>query len=173
MPVGFKNGTSGAVQIAVDAVRSAVSPHHFLSVTKQGLAAIVSTRGNPFCHVILRGGSDGPNYSEAHVSEVLKALEKAGLRRPVMVDCSHANSGKDPLKQPTVLEAVAARIANGDRSIFGLMVESFLVQGRQDITPGEPLTYGQSITDACLGWDATEPLLAQLAEAVRSRRGRS
>jgi len=173
MPVGFKNGTSGAVQIAVDAVRSAVSPHHFLSVTKQGLAAIVSTRGNPHCHVILRGGSDGPNYSETHVAEVTRALDKAGLRRPVMIDCSHANSGKDPMRQPTVLAEVAARVANGDRDIFGLMLESFLVQGRQDITPGKPLTYGQSITDACLGWDATEPLLAKLAEAVRSRRGRS
>src|SRR4029079_2488697 len=173
MPVGFKNGTSGAVQIAVDAVRSAVSPHHFLSVTKQGLAAIVSTRGNPHCHVILRGGSDGPNYSETHVGEVTRALDKAGLRRPVMIDCSHANSGKDPLRQPTVLAEVAERIANGDRDVFGLMLESFLVQGRQDITPGKPLTYGQSITDGCLGWDATEPLLAKLADAVRTRRGRS
>ena len=173
MPVGFKNGTSGAVQIAIDAVRSAVAPHHFLSVTKQGLAAIVSTRGNPHCHVILRGGSDGPNYSEAHVASVTKALDKAGLPRPVMVDCSHANSGKDPLKQPAVCADVAARIANGDRSVFGLMLESFLVQGRQDPAPEKPLTYGQSITDACLGWDATEPLLATLAQAVTSRRGRS
>jgi 3-deoxy-7-phosphoheptulonate synthase len=173
MPVGFKNGTSGAVQIAVDAVRSAASPHHFLSVTKQGVAAIVSTRGNPHCHVILRGGSDGPNYSEAHVAEATKALAKSGLRPTVMVDCSHANSGKDPLKQPQVLTEVAARVAQGDRSIFGVMLESFLVPGRQDPLPDKPLTYGQSITDGCLGWDATEPLLAMMSEAVRARRGRT
>jgi len=173
MPVGFKNGTSGSVQIAVDAVRSAGSPHHFLSVTKQGLAAIVSTRGNPLCHVILRGGASGPNYSEAHVAEVLQGLDKAGLKRPVMIDCSHANSGKDPARQPAVFAEIAARVARGDRNVFGLMVESFLVSGRQDITPGNPLTYGQSITDACLGWTETEPLLATLSEAVRSRRGRS
>jgi 3-deoxy-7-phosphoheptulonate synthase len=173
MPVGFKNGTSGDVQIAVDAVRSAAAPHHFLSVTKQGVAAIVSTRGNPLCHVILRGGSSGPNYSAAHLAEATKALEKAGLRPAVMVDCSHANSGKDPLKQPQVFAEVAARVAEGDRSIFGVMLESFLVQGRQDPKPDIPLTYGQSITDACLGWDATEPLLAMMSEAVRARRGRS
>jgi 3-deoxy-7-phosphoheptulonate synthase len=173
MPVGFKNGTSGDVQIAVDAVRSAAAPHHFLSVTKQGVAAIVSTRGNPLCHVILRGGSSGPNYSEAHLAEATKALEKGGLRPAVMVDCSHANSGKDPLKQPQVFAEVAARVARGDRSIFGVMLESFLVQGRQDPKPDLPLTYGQSITDACLGWDATEPLLALMSEAVRARRGRS
>jgi 3-deoxy-7-phosphoheptulonate synthase len=173
MPVGFKNGTSGDVQIAVDAVRSAAAPHHFLSVTKQGVAAIVSTRGNPLCHVILRGGSSGPNYSAAHLAEATKALEKAGLGPAVMVDCSHANSGKDPLKQPQVFAEVAARVAEGDRSIFGVMLESFLVQGRQDPKPDIPLTYGQSITDACLGWDATEPLLAMMSEAVRARRGRS
>ncbi len=173
MPVGFKNGTSGDVQIAVDAVRSAGAPHHFLSVTKQGVAAIVSTRGNPLCHVILRGGSSGPNYSDAHVAEATRALGRAGLERPVMIDCSHANSGKDPLRQPAVCAEVAARIARGDRAVFGLMLESFLVPGRQDITPGKPLTYGQSITDACLGWDGTEPLLATLAEAVRTRRGLS
>jgi 3-deoxy-7-phosphoheptulonate synthase len=172
MPVGFKNGTGGAVQIAVDAVRSAASPHHFLSVTKQGLAAIVSTRGNPQCHVILRGGSAGPNYSEAHVAEALQALERAKLRQVVMVDCSHANSGKDPARQPAVLRDVAARVARGDRGIFGLMLESFLVSGRQDTAPGKSLVYGQSVTDACLGWDETEPLVAELAEAVKARRTR-
>jgi 3-deoxy-7-phosphoheptulonate synthase len=172
MPVGFKNGTGGAVQIAVDAVRSAASPHHFLSVTKQGLAAIVSTRGNPQCHVILRGGSAGPNYSEAHVAEALQALERAKLRQVVMVDCSHANSGKDPARQPAVLRDVAARVARGDRGIFGLMLESFLVSGRQDTAPGKSLVYGQSVTDACLGWDETEPLVAELAEAVKARRAR-
>jgi 3-deoxy-7-phosphoheptulonate synthase len=170
MPVGFKNGTAGAIQIAVDAVRSAASPHHFLSVTKQGLAAIVSTRGNPQCHVILRGGASGPNYSEASVAETVQALERAQLRPAVMVDCSHANSGKDPTRQPAVLRDVAARIARGDRSVFGLMLESFLVQGRQDTAPGKSLVYGQSVTDACLGWDETEPLVAELAEAVRARR---
>jgi 3-deoxy-7-phosphoheptulonate synthase len=170
MPVGFKNGTSGAIQIAVDAVHSAASPHHFLSVTKQGLAAIVSTRGNPFCHVILRGGSDGPNYSEAHVGETVQALEKAGLRPVVMIDCSHANSGKDPSRQPTVAVDVARRVAAGDRHIFGLMLESFLVSGRQDHSKNKALTYGQSITDGCLGWDETEPMLSKLAEAVRTRR---
>jgi 3-deoxy-7-phosphoheptulonate synthase len=170
MPVGFKNGTSGAVQIAVDAVRSSASPHHFLSVTKQGLAAIVSTRGNPSCHVILRGGANGPNYSEEHVQKTTEALEKCGLRPIVMIDCSHANSSKDPSRQPAVALDVARRIAEGDRAIFGLMLESFLVSGRQDQAPGQSLTYGQSITDGCLGWDETEPLLAKLAEAVRARR---
>jgi 3-deoxy-7-phosphoheptulonate synthase len=151
-------------------VRSAASPHHFLSVTKQGVAAIVSTRGNPQCHVILRGGSSGPNFGKEHVSEVVQALERARLRPVVMVDCSHANSGKDPTRQPAVLRDVAARVASGDRSVFGLMLESFLVQGRQDPAPGKTLLYGQSITDSCLGWDETEPLVAELAEAVRARR---
>jgi 3-deoxy-7-phosphoheptulonate synthase len=173
MPVGFKNGTSGAVQIAVDAVRSATSPHHFLSVTKQGLAAIVSTRGNPLCHVILRGGSNGPNYSDAHISEAVSALEKAGMRGSVMVDCSHANSGKDPRRQPEVFADVARRIAAGERRIFGVMLESFLVDGRQDPAPGKALVYGQSITDGCLSWDGTEPLLAMMSEAVSARRGRT
>jgi 3-deoxy-7-phosphoheptulonate synthase len=172
MPVGFKNGTAGGIQIAVDAVRSAASPHHFLSVTKQGVAAIVSTRGNPQCHVILRGGASGPNFSKEHVSEAVQALERARLRPVVMVDCSHANSGKDPARQPTVLRDVAARVKSGDQSVFGLMLESFLVQGRQDTAPGKALVYGQSVTDACLGWDETEPLVAELAEAVRARRVR-
>jgi 3-deoxy-7-phosphoheptulonate synthase len=170
MPVGFKNGTSGAIQIAVDAVRSSASPHHFLSVTKQGLAAIVSTRGNPHCHVILRGGSSGPNFSEAHVRQTTEALEKCGLRPAIMIDCSHANSGKDPLRQPEVAADVARRVASGDHGIFGLMLESFLVSGRQDHAPGKALCYGQSITDGCLGWEETEPVLARLAEAVRARR---
>jgi 3-deoxy-7-phosphoheptulonate synthase len=170
MPVGFKNGTSGTIQTAVDAVRSSASPHHFLSVTKQGLAAIVSTRGNPYCHVILRGGSSGPNYSEEHVQKTTETLDKSALRPVVMIDCSHANSGKDPSRQPAVAADVARRIAAGDRAIFGLMLESFLVSGRQDQKPGQSLTYGQSITDGCLGWDETEPVLAKLAEAVRARR---
>jgi 3-deoxy-7-phosphoheptulonate synthase len=172
MPVGFKNGTGGSVQVAVDAVRSAASPHHFLSVTKQGVAAIVSTHGNPECHVILRGGSVGPNYSEAHVGEVTQALEKARLRPAVMIDCSHANSGKDPSRQPDVLREVAHRVRAGDRRVFGLMLESFLVEGRQDAAPGKELVFGQSITDACLGWAATEPLISELSAAVRARRER-
>jgi 3-deoxy-7-phosphoheptulonate synthase len=170
MPVGFKNGTSGSIQIAVDAVRSAASPHHFLSVTKQGLAAIVSTRGNPHCHVILRGGSSGPNFSEAHVNETVAALDKCKLRAAVMIDCSHSNSGKDPKRQPLVVSDVAARVARGDRRVFGLMLESFLVEGRQEPELGKELVYGQSVTDGCLSWDGTEPLLEELASAVRSRR---
>jgi 3-deoxy-7-phosphoheptulonate synthase len=170
MPVGFKNGTGGTIQIAVDAVRSAASPHHFLSVTKQGLAAIVSTRGNPQCHVILRGGAKGPNFSAAHVEETAACLEKAGLTPVVMIDCSHSNSGKDPRRQPEVASEVAKRIAAGDRRIIGLMIESFLVEGRQDPKPDAPLVYGQSITDACLSWDRTQPVLAELAESVQARR---
>jgi 3-deoxy-7-phosphoheptulonate synthase len=170
MPVGFKNGTSGAVQTAVDAVSSAASPHHFLSVTKQGLAAIVATRGNPQCHIILRGGSGGPNYSEASIGQAVSTLDKAGLRPSVMVDCSHANSGKDPARQPLVASDLARQVSAGTRAVFGIMVESFLVAGRQDVSPGRPLTYGQSITDGCLSYDQTKPLLEGLAEAVVQRR---
>jgi 3-deoxy-7-phosphoheptulonate synthase len=171
MPVGFKNGTGGSVQIAVDAVRSAASPHHFLSVTKQGVAAIVATRGNPHCHVILRGGSGGPNYSAEAVGAATAALSKAGLRPSVMVDCSHANSEKDPSRQPQVARNLGEQIANGSRAIFGTMIESFLVAGRQDVSPDRPLTYGQSITDGCIGWVDTKAVLEDLAECVE--RGRS
>ncbi len=170
MPVGFKNGTDGGVQIAVDAVRSAASPHHFLSVTKQGLAAIVNTKGNPHCHVILRGGKSGPNYGAEHVADATAKLEKAGLRPVLMVDCSHANSEKDHRRQPLVARDLAAQIASGNRALFGIMIESFLSEGRQDVNPGTALNYGQSITDACLGWDQTATLLAELAEAVVERR---
>jgi 3-deoxy-7-phosphoheptulonate synthase len=162
MPVGFKNGTSGNVQIAVDAVRSSAEPHRFLSVTKQGLAAIVATRGNKHCHVILRGGRSGPNYSEASVTEAADALGKANLR--------HANSQKDHKNQVKVAESLAAQISAGSTRVFGVMVESNLVEGRQDVTPGQPLTRGQSITDACLGFEQTRPLLELLASAVRARR---
>jgi 3-deoxy-7-phosphoheptulonate synthase len=172
MPVGFKNGTGGTVQIAVDAVRSAASPHHFLSVTKQGLAAIVATRGNPHCHIILRGGSSGPNYSEPSIASAADALKKAGLRPSLMVDCSHANSGKDPSTQPTVGSELARQVAAGSHAIFGVMIESFLVGGRQDAVAGRALTYGQSITDACLGFSDTRPVLEGLAEAVSKRRSR-
>ncbi|HLV66677.1 MAG TPA: 3-deoxy-7-phosphoheptulonate synthase [Polyangiaceae bacterium] len=170
MPVGFKNGTGGTVQIAVDAVASAAAPHHFLSVTKQGLAAIVATRGNPQCHVILRGGANGPNYSAEAVGKAAQALEKAGQRPSVLVDCSHANSSKKPERQPEVARAIADQIAGGSSAIFGVMLESFLVPGRQDVVPGTPLTYGQSITDGCLGWDDTRRVLDLLANAVQHRR---
>jgi 3-deoxy-7-phosphoheptulonate synthase len=169
MPVGFKNGTGGSIQIAVDAIRSAREPHRFLSVTKQGLAAIVATTGNPQCHVILRGGSSGPNYTEESVAKAAGALAQAGLRPAMMVDCSHANSGKDPRKQPKVAEELARQIAAGSHAVFGVMLESFLVEGRQEVDD-KPLTYGQSITDACLAWDATPPVLTLLAEAVKKRR---
>jgi 3-deoxy-7-phosphoheptulonate synthase len=170
MPVGFKNATDGSVQVAIDAVRSAAHPHQFLSVTKQGLAAIVATNGNPDCHVILRGGTSGANYSEADVQHVASELGAAGLSPRLMVDCSHANSGKDPRRQPIVLRDLALQISRGSRAIFGVMLESFLVAGRQNVAAGVPLTYGQSITDGCLEWEATAPLLTELAVAVRERR---
>jgi 3-deoxy-7-phosphoheptulonate synthase len=170
MPVGFKNGTDGTVQVAIDAVRSSAHPHHFLSVTKQGVAAIVATQGNPDCHVILRGGSSGPNYGAEHVREISLRLERAGLRGRVMVDFSHANSGKDPKRIPEVCADVAAQIAEGSSAVLGVMMESFLVAGRQDHDAGAPLVYGQSITDACMSWEGTVPLLERLADAVRSRR---
>jgi len=170
MPVGYKNGTSGDVQIAVDAVRSSAAPHHFLSVTKQGLAAIVSTRGNQYCHLILRGGRSGPNYAAEPIAEATAALAKAGLRPALMVDCSHANSQKNHKNQVKVGESLAAQVASGSRHIFGVMLESNLVEGRQDVVAGKPLTHGQSITDACLGFDETVPVLEMLAEGVRARR---
>jgi 3-deoxy-7-phosphoheptulonate synthase len=170
MPVGYKNGTSGDVQIAVDAVRSSAAPHRFLSVTKQGLAAIVSTRGNQHCHVILRGGRTGPNYAAEAIAEAGSALSKAGLRPALMVDCSHANSQKNHKNQIKVGESLAAQLRAGSQAIFGVMLESNLVEGRQDVVPGRPLTHGQSITDACLGFDETVPVLELLADAVRARR---
>jgi 3-deoxy-7-phosphoheptulonate synthase len=170
MPVGFKNGTGGNVQIAVDAVSSASHPHHFLSVTKQGLAAIVSTQGNQACHVILRGGSSGPNYDSQHVGETLALLEKAGLKRGVMVDTSHANSDKNHENQPKVAANLAEQIAAGNRGLTGVMIESHLKAGRQAASPGKPLEYGVSITDACLGFAQTVPVLENLAQAVAQRR---
>src|SRR5690606_10289386 len=170
MPVGFKNGTGGSVQIAVDAIRSAAHPHHFLWVTKQGLAAIVTTRGNQQCHLILRGGNSGPNYDAASVEAAVAALDTAELRPALTVDCSHANSRKDHQNQPKVAEVVAEQIARGTRAIVGVMLESFLVGGRQEPAPGRTLTYGQSITDACLDWDSTLPVMKLLAQAVKKRR---
>jgi 3-deoxy-7-phosphoheptulonate synthase len=170
MPVGFKNGTDGTVQIAIDAIRSAAIPHHFLSVTKQSVAAIVATKGNPECHVILRGGTSGPNYAVDDVARVVASLEQARLPGRLMVDCSHANSGKDHTRQPAVVRDVAAQIADGSRAIFGVMLESFLLDGNQKRGTLDQLTYGQSITDKCMSWERTEPLFGELAEAVRKRR---
>ena len=170
MPVGFKNGTDGGVQIALDAIEAARGQHHFLSVTKEGVAAIVTTRGNDTCHVILRGGKHSPNYDAASVANVVAQLNAKNLPPYVMIDCSHGNSLKDFRKQPGVAASIAEQIAGGSKAIAGVMIESHLVEGRQDTKPGVPLTYGQSITDACINWETTETVLDQLAEAVRKRR---
>lgn len=171
-PVGFKNGTDGTIKVAIDAIAAANAPHHFLSVTKFGHSAIVSTKGNPDCHIILRGGRE-PNYSETQVKSIQAQLLKAGLADNIMIDFSHANSGKDYRQQMTVTQDVAQQIGAGNQGIFGVMVESHLVEGRQDLVEGAQLTYGQSITDACLGWQDTETLLATLNESVLQRRGNS
>ncbi|MBM4383892.1 MAG: 3-deoxy-7-phosphoheptulonate synthase [Deltaproteobacteria bacterium] len=168
MPIGFKNGTDGNVQIAIDAIRSAANPHHFLSITKQGVAAIVATKGNPDAHVILRGGANGTNFDAASVAKLSAALDKAKLPRRVMIDCSHANSGKDHLKQPATASAVAAQVAAGDKTIIGVMLESFLEDGREDYANTTP--FGKSITDACMSWERTLPVFAELSAAVRARR---
>jgi len=171
MPVGFKNGTDGDHQIAIDAIRAAQQPHWFPSVTKQGVAAIFKTLGNPDCHVILRGGSrSGPNYDEKSIAQVVASLEKVKLPPYLMVDCSHANSGKDYRNQTLVAHALAQQIAGGARQICGLMMESNLAEGRQDYVPGLAAKYGQSITDACISFEQTEPVLLELAKAVRTRR---
>jgi 3-deoxy-7-phosphoheptulonate synthase len=168
-PVGFKNGTDGNVRIAMDAIRAAQAPHHFLSVTKAGHSAIVSTAGNEDCHIILRGGNR-PNYDAANVDAAAKSLAEAGAPARIMIDCSHGNSGKDPSKQVEVGQNVSAQIAAGDARIVGIMVESHLKAGRQDLIPGKTLTYGQSITDACIGWEDTRTLIDSLADALRQRR---
>jgi 3-deoxy-7-phosphoheptulonate synthase len=168
-PVGFKNGTDGKVKIAIDAVKAASQPHHFLAVTKEGRSAIASTTGNRDCHVILRGG-EWPNYDAANVAGVCGEMKKAGLNASVMIDVSHANSGYDPENQPMVVEAVARQIESGNRCIMGTMIESHLVGGRQDIVPGIPLRYGQSITDGCIDWDTSVEVLERLAQSVRVRR---
>jgi 3-deoxy-7-phosphoheptulonate synthase len=171
-PVGFKNGTDGNVQIAVDAVRAASQPHHFLAVTKDGRAAIAATGGNPDCHVILRGGRS-PNHDADHVELAGGLLARAGLPPLFMIDASHANSAKKPENQPHVVEDIAVQIEAGERRIVGVMVESHLVAGRQDLVEGRALTYGQSITDGCIGWDTSVAVLERLARAVRERRRRN
>ena len=168
-PVGFKNATSGDVQIAIEAVMSAAHPHTFLGHTKSGQSAIFVTTGNPDCHVILRGGRSSVNYDAASVASVTGQLQQAGLPPRVMIDCSHANSGKDYKRQGAVSRDVAGQIRNGNRNIIGVMLESNLLEGSQKLVDGTPLAYGQSITDACIGWDETYQLLRELAEAARQR----
>ena len=168
-PVGFKNGTDGNTRIAVDAIRAAQAPHHFLSVTKGGHSAIVSTSGNEDCHVILRGGKT-TNYDAASVDAAARELAAAGVPARLMIDFSHANSSKNPQKQVDVGHDVGRQIGGGEDRIFGVMVESHLKPGRQDLLPGKELTYGQSITDGCIGWEDSRALLDYLAEAVRKRR---
>ncbi len=168
-PVGFKNGTDGNIKIATDAIRSAESPHHFLSVTKFGHSAIVETTGNPDCHIILRGGKT-PNYSKEDVDSITQQLEGSNLRQKIMIDFSHANSSKQYKRQMLVSEDVGQQIAQGNDAIFGVMIESHLTEGRQDLINGEAPVYGQSITDACIGWEDTEKALIQLAQSVRTRR---
>ena len=168
-PVGFKNGTDGGVQVAADALRAAAAPHAFMGMTKMGVAAIFETRGNPDCHLILRGGK-APNFDAASIDAACAVLRAAGLREQVMVDCSHANSSKQHRRQIDVAADIARQVAGGERRIMGVMVESHLHEGRQDLKPGQALAPGVSITDACIGWDDTVPLLRSLAEAVRARR---
>jgi len=171
-PVGFKNGTDGNVRIALDAVKSASQPHHFLAVTKDGQSAIATTTGNADTHVILRGGK-APNYDAASVAAAAAEAAKAGLAPAIMIDASHANSAKRPENQPAVMAEVGAQVAAGDRRIIGVMIESNIVAGRQDLVPGKALVYGQSITDGCIGWETTEAVLVELAEAVAARRART
>jgi 3-deoxy-7-phosphoheptulonate synthase len=169
--VGFKNGTSGDVQIAIDAILSAANSHTFLGHTKHGQSAIFVTTGNPDCHIILRGGRKTTNYTAEAVAETAAKMEASGLAPRIMIDFSHANSGKDYRRQAAVCEDVAGQVAGGDRRIMGVMIESNLVAGAQRLVPGQPLVYGQSVTDGCIDWPDTYALLKELAAAVRARRG--
>ena len=169
-PIGFKNSTDGTIKIAIDAIRAAMSPHHFLSLTKAGHSAIFSTTGNDDVHIILRGGNGCPNYDAVSVEQVAEGLKKADLRPNIMIDFSHDNSLKQCQRQLIVGDDVAGQIAHGDRRIMGVMIESHLKAGNQPVVEGKELTYGQSITDACLSWDDTVPLLKKLALAVQKRR---
>ena len=168
-PVGFKNATDGSIKVAIDAVGAAMRPHHFLSLRKEGNSAIFSTMGNPDCHIILRGGKS-PNYDEKSVQQAADTLAAANLPARIMIDFSHANSRKQHDNQKEVAEAVVKQLEKGTRLIFGVMIESHLIAGRQDVKPGKPLTYGQSITDACIGWDETADLIDMLANASAKRR---
>ncbi len=170
MPVGFKNGTDGSVRVAVDACRAARGAHVFFGVDASGRASVVTTTGNPDVHIILRGGSDGPNYQAEHVITAVGAVEKAGMPPLVMVDASHGNSRKDHERQAVVVREIASQIGGGQRGIGGVMIESFLIPGRQELGQPDALVYGQSVTDACMGWDTTAEVLADLADAVRKRR---
>ena len=171
MPVGFKNGTGGSIQIALDAIGASSKPHHFLSVTKQGVSAIVTTTGNDCCHLILRGGKSGPNYTAEEIAPVAARLRETGLPEQLMIDCSHGNSLKDYRNQPKVAANLCAQIAGGSRAIASVMVESNLVEGNQGIS--DDMTYGQSVTDACINWHTTEEVLEEFARAVRARRALS
>lgn len=168
-PVGFKNGTDGRTQIAIDAIHAAKNPHYFMSLTLQGHSAIFCTSGNEYAHMILRGGNR-PNYDRESVNEAAESLENVGLAPGIMVDCSHANSQKQFQKQLGVCRDIMHQLKTGQKNIFGVMIESHLIEGRQDIEEGSTLTYGQSITDACLGWDDSKMLLTELADAVREKR---
>src|SRR5882724_1162465 len=170
MPIGFKNRTDGNIQVAVDAVRAASAQHAFAGIDDAGAPAILHTTGNPDCHIILRGGHGMPNYHVPDVEDALVTLGVAGLPERLVIDASHDNSGKDPEKQFFAAGEIADQVADGNKAIVGVMHESFLVEGRQDLRPGEPLTYGQSITDACLDWEDTVQALDRLASAVQARR---
>jgi len=171
-PVGFKNGTDGNIKIAIDAIKAASQPHHFLSVTKGGHSAIVSTLGNEDCHLILRGGK-APNYDAQSINDSSEQLSKAGLSAKIMIDASHANSSKKPENQPMVMDDIARQMEAGDQRIFGVMIESHLVGGRQDLVEGQELVYGQSITDGCIDWETSVQVLERLAQAVKVRRALS
>jgi 3-deoxy-7-phosphoheptulonate synthase len=168
-PVGFKNATDGDIQVAIDAINSASQPHHFLSVTKGGRSAIFKTAGNQDCHIILRGGKH-PNYDMFSVEDASGMLNKSDLPVRIMIDASHSNSRKIPARQIDVVHDIATQVGRGNAGIIGLMIESHLVEGRQNVVQGEPLTYGQSITDACISWEDTEKVLTSLAEAASKRR---
>jgi len=172
MAVGFKNGTDGNTKIAIDAIHAAQAAHHFLSITKQGVAAIVHTKGNPVGHLILRGSTQGPNYEAAFIQKTAQELKAAELREGLVVDCSHGNSSKDHNRQPLVAKNIADQLAAGEKSIVGVMLESHLKAGNQKEAPLEKLEYGKSITDACIDFEATEKVLTDLAQGVRSRRGK-
>ena len=169
-PVGFKNGTNGNLKIAVDAISAASNPHHFMSVTKEGRTAIFNSTGNEYCHIILRGGNNQPNYSAPHVQESAELLMSAGVDTNIMVDFSHANSFKTPSRQYEGCADVCSQLEAGEERVFGVMLESHLIEGNQKVVEGRPLLYGQSITDGCIGWNETEELCCKLANAIRSRR---